>query len=216
MQLKMIERRERALKIIKNLERAYPDAPETYLRYNNPFQLLIATILSAHTTDKSVNLVTPTLFSRFPDASALAEASIDEIREIIRTVGTYNRKAIYVKETAMTIVGRFGGKVPTTMRELVTLKGVSRKTANVVLSTAFGINEGIVVDTHILRVTRRLGLSEEVTPKKVEQDLMDILPHPTWHKYARLVGAHGRRTCNARRPKCETCSVKDLCVNRPR
>ncbi len=209
------QKRKRAQTILDALEEAYPDAPQTYLDFRNPFELTIATILSAHTTDRSVNSVTPTLFEKFPTPQALASAPLDEIKEIIRPVGAYNRKAEYVRETARSIVENFGGEVPSTLEELVTLKGVSRKTANVILSTAFGTDEGIVVDTHILRVTNRLGLSEEKTPKKVEHELMKILPRERWREYARLIGAHGRRVCSARSPQCATCSVATLCYNRP-
>ncbi|MCF2137082.1 MAG: endonuclease III [Candidatus Thorarchaeota archaeon] len=209
-----MEKQERALAILKRLEEMYPDAPQTYLDFSSPFELTIATILSAHTTDRSVNSVTPQLFKRFSSPQALASAPLDEIKEIIRPVGAYNRKAVYIQETARGIVERFGGVVPSSLEELVTLKGISRKTANVILSTAFGIDEGVVVDTHIRRVTNRLGLSEEETPKKIERDLMTLLPQDRWRDYARLISAHGRRTCVARSPKCAECGISELCPSR--
>ncbi|MHA1770619.1 MAG: endonuclease III [Candidatus Thorarchaeota archaeon] len=210
-----MEKQERALAILKRLEETYPDAPQTYLDFRSPFELTIATILSAHTTDRSVNMVTPRLFERFPNPQALASAPLDELKEIIRPVGAYNRKAVYIQETARGIVERFGGEVPASLDKLITLKGISRKTANVILSTAFGIDEGIVVDTHIRRVTNRVGLSDAESPKKIELDLMEILPLEKWRDYARLISAHGRRICGARSPQCTECSISTLCLNRP-
>jgi len=198
-------------RVLDLLAQAYPDAPQTYLQFKTPFELLIATILSAHTTDKSVNSVTPTLFERFPTPERLAEAPLEELKEIIRPVGTFNRKAVYIKEAARQITEEFGGTVPRTMEDLVRLKGVSRKTANVVLSSAFGVDEGIVVDTHVFRVTRRLGFSDTDRPAAVEQDLMKIVPRERWREYARLLGALGRDACTARRPRCEECPVNRLC-----
>ena len=206
-----MDTKKRAQEIIDILKREYPDAPQTYLHFNNEFELLIATILSAHTTDRSVNSVTPELFKRFPTPQALAEAPLEEIRRIIRPVGTYNRKAVYIREAAREIVEQFGGEVPKTIEELSTLKGVSRKTANVVLSSAMGIDEGIVVDTHIGRVTQKLGLSSGKNPREIEQDLMQIIPKTKWREYARLLGAHGRRICTARRPRCDECTVQSYC-----
>jgi len=206
-----LDTKKRAQEIIDILKREYPDAPQTYLHFNNEFELLIATILSAHTTDRSVNSVTPELFKRFPTPQALAEAPLEEIRRIIRPVGTYNRKAVYIREAAREIVEQFGGEVPKTIEELSTLKGVSRKTANVVLSSAMGIDEGIVVDTHIGRVTQKLGLSSGKNPREIEQDLMQIIPRTEWREYARLLGAHGRRVCTARRPRCDECAVQSYC-----
>ncbi|MHA1245792.1 MAG: endonuclease III [Candidatus Thorarchaeota archaeon] len=206
-----MDTKKRAQEIIDILKREYPDAPQTYLHFNNAFELLIATILSAHTTDRSVNSVTPELFKRFPTPQALAKAPLEEIKRIIRPVGTYNRKAVYIQEAARGIVEQFGGEVPKTIEELSTLKGVSRKTANVVLSSAMGIDEGIVVDTHIGRVTQRLGLSGGKNPREIEQDLMQIIPKTEWREYARLLGAHGRRVCTARRPRCDECAVQSCC-----
>ncbi|TFF92540.1 endonuclease III [Candidatus Thorarchaeota archaeon] len=201
-----------AMKILRTLEKAYPDAPPTYLEFSNPFEMLIATILSAHTTDASVNEVTPTLFEKYPDPASLASAEKEEVIETIRLAGLYNRKSDYIMKTAREIVERFNGSVPGSLEDLVSFPGVSRKTANVVLSVAFNKNEGVVVDTHVMRVTVRLGLSEhDKKPTKIEKDLMGLYPENLWDDYARVIGAHGRQTCTARNPKCPECSVSKLC-----
>ncbi len=206
-----MEDRQRAQNILTELECAHTDAPSTYLDSHNPFEMTIATILSAHTTDRCVNSVTPRLFKRYPDAASLAGAQLNEIIEIIRPCGTYNRKAEFIHKTASELVERFSGRIPRTMAELVTLPGVSRKTANVILSVAYGVNEGVVVDTHIMRVTQRLALSKQKTPQKVETDLMTLLPRESWGEYARLAGAHGRHACSAKAPKCISCVISKLC-----
>ncbi len=204
--------KQRVQGILKQLSRAYPDAPETYLDHNNAFEMLIATILSANTADACVNTITPELFHRFPDAEHLMRASLEDIIGIIRPCGTYNRKSSYIRDSARLITESYGGKVPKSMEDLVTLPGVSRKTANVVLSVVFKINEGVVVDTHVMRVTQRLGLTQhQKNREKAERDLMALLPREQWYEYAKLIGAHGRRTCNARKPECDACAVKDLC-----
>ena len=207
-----MEKRKLAMKIVSTLKKAYPDAPSTYLNFRNPFELLIATILSAHTTDVSVNKSTPALFAKYPTPEKMARAKIEEITELVRATGAYNRKASYITETAKMIVENFGGQVPKTLDELVTFKGVSRKTANVILSVAFKLSEGVVVDTHVMRVTVKLGLSEHAKkPDKIERDLMELLPKTLWNDYAMIVGAHGRRTCKSSRPKCPDCRVNTLC-----
>ena len=207
-----MEKKELAKKIVSSLKKAYPDAPSTYLNFRNPFELLIATILSAHTTDVSVNKSTPALFAKYPTPEKMARAKIEEITELVRATGAYNRKAAYITETAKLIVENFGGEVPKTLDELVTFKGVSRKTANVILSVAFNLSEGVVVDTHVMRVTVKLGLSEHIKkPKMIEKDLIELLPKTLWNDYARIMGAHGRRTCKSFRPKCPDCSVNTLC-----
>ena len=209
--------KQRVQRILKELSRAYPDAPETYLNHSNAFEMLIATILSANTADACVNTITPELFRHYPDAEHLMRASLEDIIVIIRPCGTYNRKSSYIRESARLIVENFGGKVPKSMEDLVTLPGVSRKTANVVLSVVFKINEGVVVDTHVMRVTQRLGLSQqEKNREKAERDLMSLLPREQWYEYAKLIGAHGRRTCNARKPECDACAVKNLCPSASR
>ena len=201
-----------AKKILTLLEKAYPDAPPTYLNFKNPFEMLIATILSAHTADACVNTITAPLFERFPDPKSLASASQEEIIEIIRPCGTYNRKSEYIIRSASKIADQYGGSVPDSLEELIELPGVSRKTANVVLSVAFDKNQGVVVDTHVMRVTVRLGLSEHnKKPNKIENDLMKLLPNSQWGTYARLTGAHGRQTCKARNPECQDCVLNQIC-----
>lgn len=207
----MKDEKKRAREIIETLQETYPDAPETYLRWSNPFELTIATILSANTTDASVNGVTPELFEKYPDAETMKDANIDELKDIIRSVGLYNRKSDYIRESAKTIVEDFDGEVPSNMKDLTKLKGASRKTANVILSTAFDRNEGVVVDTHVMRVTKRLDLTNEKKRDKIEGDLMDLLPNDMWDEYARVIGAHGRQICEARNPKCSECPVNNLC-----
>lgn len=201
----------RAQKVLTKLSRAYSDAPPTYLEFNNPFEMLIATILSARAMDAVVNRVTRILFREYPDAKSMKNASTDRIAEIIHDVGTFNRKAEYLKKTASMIVESYNGEVPKNMEELVKFPGVSRKTANVVLQVAFGISEGVVVDTHIGRVTKRLEFSEEKSPEKIEEEIMKLLPRSKWADYARLLGAHGREICKSRRPDCPNCVVNNLC-----
>jgi endonuclease-3 len=201
----------KAQTVIQLLTKMYPDAPKTYLNYNNPFEMLIATILSARAPDTVVNTVTPALFRKYPTPEKLSKANLDDIREIIQPCGAHIKKSEYIRDSAKLLVERFAGKVPRSIEELITLKGVARKSANVVLSVAFDINEGIIVDTHIRRVTIRLGLSQEETPIKIEKDLMKIIPQDSWSDYARLVGAHGRQTCKPRRPKCVVCLLNKIC-----
>lgn len=204
--------KDRVQTVVQILEVTYPDAPATYLNHRNAFEMLIATILSAHTADACVNTITPKLFKVYPNPESMMKADINDLIELIRPCGTYNRKAAYIRDTAAIIVERFSGKVPRTLGELVELSGVSRKTANVVLSVVFGINEGVVVDTHVMRVTQKLGLTEEKKNRtKTERDLMELLPQEQWYDYARLIGAHGRRTCIARRPKCPDCTINHIC-----
>jgi endonuclease-3 len=202
---------QKAQAILKLLDKAYPDAPPTYLDHRNPFEMMIATILSAHTADKAVNMITPELFSKYPDPESMMKAPLKSIANIIRPCGTYNRKAVFLRDASKALTERFSGQVPRNMGDLMTLSGISRKTANVVLSVCFGINEGIVVDTHIMRVTQRLGISTQKAAAKIEHDLMGVLTQDKWHDYARLAGAHGRRTCKAKKPTCGSCAVRDLC-----
>ncbi|MHA1948892.1 MAG: endonuclease III [Candidatus Thorarchaeota archaeon] len=207
-----MEKDEIAAKILKTLDKAYPDAPATYLNFDNHFELLIATILSARATDVGVNKVTPILFSKYPTPEKLGVAELEKVAEIIRPLGAFNRKSVYIVDTARMVTEEFNGQIPKTLDELITFKGVSRKTANVILSVAFNLTEGVVVDTHVGRVSVRLGLSEhEKKPDKIERDLMELLPIEMWNDYARLMGAHGRRTCKSQRPKCPDCSVNTLC-----
>jgi len=208
----MNEEEKRAQEVLHRLNNAYPDAPPTYLHFSNPFEMVIATILSARATDAGVNKVTPILFGKYPNPAKMAEGDVEDLAQIIRSCGAYNRKASYIKDTARMLTENFGGKVPKSLEELVTFPGVSRKTANVVLQTVYGIAEGVVVDTHIMRVTVRLGFSQhDKKPDKIEKDLMQLLPKAKWIDYARLIGAHSRQTCKASHPKCSTCPVNNLC-----
>lgn len=207
----MNDQKGRAKRIIEILQETYPDAPKTYLDWSTPFELTIATILSANTTDVSVNNVTPDLFEKYPNPETMKDADIEELKDIIRSVGLYNRKSDYIRESARTIVEEFDGEVPSNMKDLTKLKGASRKTANVILSTAFDKRAGVVVDTHVMRVTKRLGLTNEKKRDKIEKDLMDLLPQEMWDEYARVIGAHGRQICKSRNPKCSECPVNELC-----
>ena len=199
-----------AREIDRRLAAAYPDA-RCALEHADALQLLIATILSAQCTDVRVNMVTPGLFRRYPTAAAMAAADRADLEECIRSTGFYRNKAKHIQESCQAIVDRFGGSVPDTMEELLTLPGVARKTANVVLGNAFGKAEGVVVDTHVQRVSGLLGLTEESDPVKVERDLMGLLPRTEWTDFSHRVIYHGRQCCIARRPACERCPVAGLC-----
>jgi endonuclease-3 len=200
----------RAGEILDRLEEIYPDA-DCELRYRNAFELLIATILSAQCTDKRVNAVTPGLFARYPTAKDLAAAKLPEVEEIIRSTGFFRAKARSITGCAQALVANHGGDVPKDFQAAVKLKGVGRKTASVVLGHAYGIAEGIAVDTHVLRLTSRLGLTRNEDPIRVERDLMKIVPRERWVKTTDLIIFHGRRTCEARRPRCGECGIFDLC-----
>jgi endonuclease III len=202
-----------ARRILSVLHKLYPRA-ECELSFSSPLQLLIATILSAQCTDKRVNMITPALFARFPDARALANADTAELEGLIRSAGFYRSKAKSIQQTARTLVTQFGGKVPQTMERLLTLRGVARKTANVVLGTAYGKAEGVVVDTHVKRVSYRLGLTDETDPVKVEKDLLAILPREQWVFFGHALIWHGRRVCFAPAPNCEGCLMKRFCPRR--
>jgi len=206
-------REERARKMVALLAKHYPDAA-CALAWRDPYQLLVATILSAQCTDARVNLTTPALFARFPDAAALAKADRAELEGLIRSTGFYRNKAKSLLGMAKGLVERHGGRVPRTMAELIELPGVARKTANVVLGTAFGIAEGIVVDTHVIRLANRMGLTKETDPVKIEQDLMAVVPRDRWIAFAHQMTWHGRRVCSARKPKCEECPVATACPSR--
>ncbi|MGE5230834.1 MAG: endonuclease III [Deltaproteobacteria bacterium] len=196
--------------ILARLKRAYPDA-RCALDHRNAFELLVATILSAQTTDVRVNLVTPRLFARYPDAAALARARQPDVEKLIKSTGFFRNKARSIIGMAQAVVADHGGQVPGTMDELLTLPGVGRKTANVVLGNAFGLNEGIVVDTHVARLSRLLGLTRQADPVKIEQALMKLFPRAEWALLSHLLIFHGRRVCIARRPKCGECVLADLC-----
>ncbi|MBI3569185.1 MAG: endonuclease III [Gemmatimonadetes bacterium] len=199
-----------ALEIQRRLEAAYPDA-HCELDFRTPLQLLVATILSAQCTDKRVNMVTPALFARYADAAALAAADLAELEEIIRSTGFYRNKAKSILGMARALVERHGGDVPRTMDELVRLPGVGRKTANVILGNAFGINDGIVVDTHVGRLANRFGLTRETDAVKVEQALLPLFPRQSWTMLSHVMIWHGRRVCDARKPKCGECPLRDIC-----
>ena len=196
--------------LLRRLASAYPSA-ECALQHRNAWELLVATILSAQCTDARVNMVTPQLFRRFPTPQAFAEASLPAIEEEIRSTGFYHNKAKSISGAAKAIVSEHGGRVPQTMAELLPLPGVARKTANVVLGVAFGKAEGVVVDTHVLRLSHRLGLTRAEDPKKVEEDLMRILPRDRWIAFSHEMIHHGRQICVARKPRCVDCPLETLC-----
>ena len=203
-------RRARALVILERLKRRYPDA-HCELEHRSAYELLVATILSAQCTDARVNMVTPALFARFPDVRALAGADRGEVEELIRSTGFYRNKAKSLVGMAQAVVARHGGEIPRTMDELRVLPGVGRKTANVILGNAFGLNEGVTVDTHVGRISRLLRLTRHDDPEKVETDLMALFPREDWALLSHLLIFHGRRTCIARRPRCGECVLHDLC-----
>jgi endonuclease III len=199
-----------AARVYKKLDEIYPDA-HCALDHKNPFELLVATILSAQCTDVRVNLVTPALFKTYPTPKKMAGAKINHLEELVRTTGFFRNKAKSIKGAALTIVQDHGGKVPDTMDELLKLPGVARKTANVVLGNAFGKNIGVVVDTHVGRLSVRLGWTKHKDPKKVERDLMAAFPQKNWTMLSHLLIHHGRGPCKARNPKCEDCSLLRSC-----
>lgn len=200
----------RAERIYRQLARLYPDA-KCALDHRNAYELLVATILSAQCTDTRVNMVTPDLFKRYPNAKALAQANPPELEQAIRSTGFYRNKAKTLLGSARLLVQKHAGQVPNTMEELLELPGVARKTANVVLGNAFGKNEGVVVDTHVSRLAQRLGLSPHIDPKKIEQDLMALFPRPQWTMLGHLLIFHGRRVCFARKPLCSQCALAKDC-----
>ena len=202
--------RPHAPEIISLLKQTYPDA-RCALEYRNPYELLCATILSAQCTDARVNMVTPTLFARYPTPFELARAEAREVEEIIRSTGFFRNKTKSLIGMAQAVVAEHGGEVPRTMEELHKLPGVGRKTANVVLGNAYGINEGVTVDTHVTRVSGRLGLSHGTDAVKIEQELMQLYPREDWGLLSHLFISHGRQVCIARRPRCEVCVLSHLC-----
>jgi endonuclease III len=206
---------ERINPIIQRLHQAYP-AAECALHHHNAFELLVATILSAQCTDERVNKVTPALFACFPTPEAMAGADIAEIEALIRSTGFYHNKAKNIQGAAQRIVSAYGGVVPQTMEELLTLAGVARKTANVVLGVVYGIADGIVVDTHVKRLANRLALTSQTAPEKIERDLQAITPRSEWINLSHLLIFHGRQLCDARKPACAVCSLVDLCPSATR
>jgi endonuclease III len=204
------QRLARANTLLAQLKQMYPTA-HCALDHQSPLQLLIATILSAQCTDVRVNMVTPVLFKKYPTAKALANAAQADIEKIIQSTGFFRSKAKAIKQTATDIVEKFGGKVPQTMEELTSLRGVGRKTANVVLGNAFNQNVGIVVDTHVGRLSGRLALTTQTDPVKVEQDLMKLIPQADWTLWSHLLIFHGRQVCWARNPQCHACRISKMC-----
>jgi endonuclease-3 len=200
----------RVAAILAKLDEAYPNAT-CELKHENPFQLVISTILSAQCTDVRVNQVTEKLYKKYPDAKAFAYANPAELEQEIRPTGFFRNKTKSVMGASKAIVEKFGGEVPRTMEEMLSLPGVARKTANVVLGTAYGIPSGVVVDTHVLRLARRLELTKHEEPKKVEQDVMKILPQDKWIQFSHQLIWHGRRVCVARKPRCIDCNLEPLC-----
>jgi endonuclease-3 len=204
------EEKQRTRKIIRLLKREYPDA-RCSLNHSNPLELLIATILSAQCTDERVNIVTADLFRKYRRAEDYSSVAQTELEQDIRSTGFYRNKAKAIQGACRIIIEHHQGRVPETLDELLALPGVARKTANVVLGNAFSITSGIVVDTHVARLSERLGLSKEKQPEKIERDLMELVPHKDWINFSHLLIAHGRRACKARQPLCGECVVEKLC-----
>ena len=200
----------RVRSILDGLEELYPDV-DCELDRETPFQLVCATILSAQCTDDRVNLVTPALFKKYPTPDAMAKAPLPKLEALIRTTGFFRQKAKSLKGTATMIMKEYGGEVPRSLAELVALPGVARKTASVVLGTAYGLAEGVVVDTHVQRLAMRLGLTRSPDVKKIEQDLMKVIPPESWIRFSHQIIWHGRRVCFARKPACETCTLAPFC-----
>jgi endonuclease-3 len=200
----------RTLRIISRLKKEFPQA-RTALVFSDPLQLLVSTILSAQCTDVRVNMVTPALFAKYQHAKDFAIADRNELEDEIKSTGFYRMKTKHIIEACTTIVDRFHSLVPQTMDELMSLPGVGRKTANCILGGAFGIQNGIVVDTHVIRLSNRLGLTKNESPEKIEQDLMKLVPKKEWYRFSNLLILHGRKTCKARKPLCEQCVLSDIC-----
>ncbi len=213
---KSLKLKQRALEVLNRLKHLYPDATCS-LNYSTPVQLLVATILSAQCTDERVNKVTPALFARFPDAPRMAIADLAELENLVHSTGFYRNKAKNIQGACRMIVQEFDSVVPNQMQQLLQLPGVARKTANVVLAHAYGINAGVTVDTHVKRLSQRLGLTEYQDPIHIEQDLMKLLPQSDWENWSIRLIYHGRAVCKSRSPACTTCELADICpqiVNR--
>jgi endonuclease-3 len=207
------ERKERVVEILQRLDRMYP-AATCALLHTNPWELLVATILSAQCTDKRVNEVTPGLFKKYPTPQDFAAVRPEVLAQDIKSTGFFNNKAKSIVGAAKRVMTEFGGKVPRTMEEMLTIPGAARKTANVVLGTAYGIASGVVVDTHVQRISLRLDLTKNTEPVKIEQDLMKIIPHERWILFSHQIILHGRALCMARAPECEACDLNSLCYAR--
>jgi endonuclease-3 len=206
--------REKVGIITKRLKKEYSGTPLTALRFQTPFELMVATILSAQTTDVQVNKITPGLFKKYKSMETFAKAKPEQIAQDINSVNFFNNKAKNIHNAAIMLLGTFGGNVPRTMEELITLPGVARKTANIVLSSAFGINEGIAVDTHVKRLSYLLGLTKHIDPVKIEKDLMEAVPQKEWANFSHLLIYHGRAVCQARKPQHDKCVLFDICPSR--
>jgi len=209
-----MNKNEKISEIIKRLRKEYTGTPQTVLGFTTPFELLIATILSAQTTDVLVNKVTERLFKKYPTIEAFAGATPEKLAKDIGSVNFFNNKAKNINVTAKMVIADFGGKVPQTMEELISFPGVARKTANIVLSSAFGINEGIAVDTHVKRLAYRLGLTKHDDPVKVEQDLLAVTPKKEWSNLSHLLIFHGRKVCQARKPDHAACVLAEICPSK--
>ena len=205
-----LDAKTRVAEIIESLEKEYPDA-KTALDYTSPLEILVATILSAQCTDKRVNIVTKSLFKKYRTAADYANADLGELEAVVRSTGFYRNKAKNIKNAGRMLIEKYDSKVPRTMSELIELPGVARKTANIVLSNAYGIVVGIAVDTHVRRLSKRLGLTENTNPDKIEKDLMKIVPKNQWKRINNLLIFHGRNVCIARKPKCGICSLNKIC-----
>lgn len=208
------QRAQRAVMVQEKLHARYPQ-PQTHLQASSPWELLVATVLSAQCTDARVNKVTPQLFARWNGPAALAEAELEEVEEVIRSTGFYHNKAKNIIAAARRVMEHFGGSVPRTLEELITLPGVARKTANVVLWGAFGINEGLAVDTHVGRIAWKLGLTDQTDPVAVEKDLMALFSREEWGNVNHRMVWFGRHVCDARKPLCEECEMRPFCPQRP-
>ena len=206
----LADKKERVKKIIELLGKEYPDA-KTALHYSSPLEILVATILSAQSTDKQVNVVTKSLFKKYKTAKDYADVDLSELEQDIKSTGFYHNKAKHLKNAAKLLVEKYDGKVPQSMDKLVELQGVARKTANIVLSNAYGIVVGVAVDTHVKRLSQRLGLTDNTNPDKIEKDLMEIVPKSQWERITNLLIFHGRNVCTARKPNCKECTLNKLC-----
>jgi len=206
-----VKEEDRAQRILTLLRKEYPDVKGTELRFSNALELLVATILAAQCTDRKVNEVTETLFKRYKTAEDYAKADLEELQEFVKPTGFYRNKARFIKAAAEKLVKDFDSEMPRSIKEMTRLPGVARKTANIVLSNAFGINEGIAVDTHVIRLSERLDLTKEKNREKIEEDLMKLYPKTQWFEVSNLLITHGRRICVARHPKCGACLLNKLC-----
>lgn len=208
-----MDTREQAREIIRRLRKEYPE-PKTALKYTTPFELLVATVLSAQATDLLVNKVTDTLFTKYKAVEDYAETPLETLQKDVSSLNFYKTKAKHIQAAARMVTETYGGKVPRTMEELTKLPGVARKTANIILFNAYGINEGIAVDTHVNRLANRLGLTKQEDPVKVEEDLMKLIPRGDWGVFSHLLILHGRRVCQARKPNHRACVLFDICPSR--